>query len=107
MENSRIYPTFARFRRFRVEDRVFARLEQRQFAVTASKGPSKLVVDGGPIAETRRFACIKAYLSSHCPVHSAGAHHAGAGGARRRAISNRMSANICRGTATSAIWKVT
>jgi hypothetical protein len=33
--------------------------------------------------------------------------HAGAGGARRPEISDRMSANICRGTATSAIWKVT
>ena len=41
-------PTFARFRRFRAEDRAFARLEQRQFAVTASKDQSKLVVDGGP-----------------------------------------------------------
>ena len=41
-------PTFARFRRFRAEDRAFARLEQRQFAGNASKGPSKLVVDGGP-----------------------------------------------------------
>src|SRR5271165_2932082 len=33
--------------------------------------------------------------------------HAGAGGARRRAISDRISWNICRGTATSAIWKIT
>ena len=33
--------------------------------------------------------------------------HAGAGGARRRAISDRILANICRGTATSAIWNVT
>jgi hypothetical protein len=33
--------------------------------------------------------------------------HAGAGGARRPATSDRMSANICRGTATSAIWNVT
>ena len=31
------------------------------------------------------------------------AAHAGAGGARSRAISDRISANICRGTATSAI----
>src|SRR5216683_6704317 len=29
--------------------------------------------------------------------------HAGAGGARSRAISDRISANICHGTATSAI----
>jgi len=33
--------------------------------------------------------------------------HAGAGGARNRAISDRISWNICRGTATSATWKVT
>ena len=33
--------------------------------------------------------------------------HAGAGGARSRAISDRMSANSRRGTAISAIWKVT
>jgi hypothetical protein len=31
----------------------------------------------------------------------------GAGGARSRAISDRVSANICRETATSAIWNVT
>src|SRR5215213_2250574 len=35
------------------------------------------------------------------------AAHAGAGGARNRTISDRMSANICCDTATSAIWKVT
>lgn len=35
------------------------------------------------------------------------ASHAGAGGARSRAISDRMSANIPRGTATSASSKVT
>jgi hypothetical protein len=29
------------------------------------------------------------------------------GGARRREMSDRISWNICRGTATSAIWKVT
>ena len=34
------------------------------------------------------------------------AAHAGAGGARSRAISDRISANICRGTATSASWSV-
>jgi hypothetical protein len=35
------------------------------------------------------------------------AAHAGADGARSRAMSNRISWNICRGTATSAVWKVT
>jgi hypothetical protein len=33
--------------------------------------------------------------------------HAGAGGARNWAISRKISLNICRGTATSAIWNVT
>jgi hypothetical protein len=33
--------------------------------------------------------------------------HAGTGGARSRAISVRISANIRRDTATSAIWNVT
>src|SRR5260370_31798177 len=33
--------------------------------------------------------------------------HVGAGGARIRAISDRISWNICRDTATSAIWHVT
>src|SRR5215212_8888743 len=33
--------------------------------------------------------------------------HAGAGSARSRAISDRISANIWRGTATSASWNVT
>ena len=35
------------------------------------------------------------------------AGHAGAGGARSRAMSMRISANICRDTATSASWNVT
>jgi hypothetical protein len=35
------------------------------------------------------------------------AAHAGAGGARNRAISDRISANSRRGTATSASWNVT
>jgi hypothetical protein len=35
------------------------------------------------------------------------APHAGAGGARNRAISDKISWNICRDTATSANWKLT
>ena len=34
------------------------------------------------------------------------AAHAGAGGARSRAIRDRMSANICHNTATSTIWNL-
>src|SRR5437016_1365349 len=49
--------------------------------------------------------CIKAHLRCRrLPHWLALAAHAGAGGVRSRAISDRMSANICRDTATSAIW---
>jgi hypothetical protein len=51
-----------------------------------------------------RQACLYRHCLSHvCPS----APHAGAGGARSRTISDRISANICRGTATAASWKVT
>ena len=59
-------------------------------------------------ARTRRFSSIKAHLCRRRPSHlTRSPVHAGAGGARNRAISDRISWNICRGTATSAIWKVT
>jgi hypothetical protein len=51
---------------------------------------------------------IKAHLYRRRLSHLvASSGHAGAGAARNRAISDRISANICRGTATSASWKVT
>ena len=46
-------------------------------------------------------------LSSLGPDLVPAVPHAGAGGARSRAISDRMSTNICRETATSAIWNAT
>ena len=59
-------------------------------------------------AQTGFFACGKAHLDHRCVAASdLSALHAGAGGARSRAISARMSANICRDTATSASWNVT
>jgi ABC transporter substrate binding protein len=62
-------------------------------------------------ARTRRVAFIKAHFcrrgSSHLTRSPDHAGHAGAGGARSRAMSDRISWNICRGTATSAIWNVT
>src|SRR5215213_2690060 len=59
-------------------------------------------------AGTHRLAFIRAHLClCHLPPFLRLLLHAGAGGARSRAISDRISANICRGTATSAIWKVT
>lgn len=55
-----------------------------------------------------RSACIRTYLARRpLPRLPLLASHAGAGGARSREISDRMSANICRDTATSASWKVT
>jgi hypothetical protein len=55
-------------------------------------------------AGTRRLAGIEACLSLRRPLHfDLSAPHADAGGARSRAISDRISANICVGTATSAI----
>ena len=52
-------------RPFQGQDRASDRLEQRQIAVAASKGPSKLMVDGGPTLK-RRFPCTRADLSPHC-----------------------------------------
>ena len=59
-------------------------------------------------AETRPICLYRGIpppLTTRCTWPSAG--HAGAGGARNRAISDKMSANVCRETATSAIWNVT
>ena len=54
------------------------------------------------------FAFVKAYLSCRWPSYcDPSTPHAGAGGARNRAISIKISWNICRDTATSANWKVT
>ena len=76
--------------------------------LAASKGRLKLAVDSTGTLKRAAFARIKAYLSRRRPAASDPARrHAGAGGARSRAISDRISANICRDTATSAIWKVT
>jgi len=59
-------------------------------------------------AGIRSFALIKAYLCRGFLSHlTLSAPHAGAGGVRSRAISDKISWNICRDTATSAIWKVT
>jgi hypothetical protein len=46
-------------------------------------------------------------LSSSSAPFGPEAPHAGAGGARNREINVRISLNICRDTATSAIWNVT
>ena len=54
------------------------------------------------------FAILKPHLCRRCLSHlTSSPGHAVAGGARNRAIIARISGNICRGTATSAIWNVT
>jgi hypothetical protein len=58
-------------------------------------------------AETLLFALIKTYLCCSSLSSDPSASHAGAGAARSQAISDRISANICRNTATAAIWTVT
>jgi len=52
-------------------------------------------------AKMRRFACVKAHLADpSIAVSDLGARRAGADGARSRAISDELSANICRGIHT-------
>src|SRR3954447_20517177 len=58
--------------------------------------------------EAHRLARIRAHFDPrHLPHLLPLAPHTGAGGARNRAISDRMSANICLGTPTSASWNAT
>src|SRR5713226_6216578 len=60
-------PTFARFWRFRGQDRGFERLEQGWIAPRREKGGEA----GGwrlSRAETGRFACTQAHLCRHCPA---------------------------------------
>jgi len=99
----RFEPTFARSPRFRGQDRSFDRLGQRKIVLSASKGRLKPAVDStgtvkrADLARSRHtFAIVACRVSSFGP-------HAGAGGARSRVVSDRISANICRDTATSAI----
>src|SRR3954466_98078 len=59
-------------------------------------------------AEMRWSACVEAHFYRRRLTHLSRVFgHAGAGGVRSRVISDKMSANICLGTATSASWKVT
>jgi hypothetical protein len=53
------------------------------------------------------WARFKMHLCRRLSHLTPGAPHAGAGGARSLAISDRISWNISRDTATSAIWNVT
>ena len=70
----------------------------------AASAMSSLPRGGGD----RRFAFIKGALQPSLPLaFDPGPSHAGAGGTRNRAMSERISWNIFRGAATSAIWNVT
>ena len=97
------YPTFAGFRGFPARIAPY-RLEQRQFVLVASKVRSKPPIEGtealhradsGTPAQTSPIAACRIISTLLMPARAA----------RSRAISNRMSANICR-AATSAIVKM-
>jgi hypothetical protein len=45
---------------------------------------------GAPRLQLRRFAYTETHLYPQCPAHLANAVHASAGGARNRAISDRL-----------------
>ena len=87
------------------EDRAFARLDQRQFAVTASKGPSKRVVDGGPTLkraallvprQTSPLIARCTWLALVMPARAAPADGRSATGCRRTSVAAQR---------PSAIWK--
>ena len=104
----RIEPTFARYPAVSRQDPAFDRLGQRQTAVAAGEKAARSRRSRATNAELGRFAPSYAHLPCRLLTaqHPCDAH-AGAGGARSWAINDRMSANICLDTATSAIWKVT
>ena len=103
-----INPTFARYPAVSRQDPAFDRLGQRQTAVAAGEKAARSRRSRATNAELGRFAPSYAHLPCRLLTaqHPCDAH-AGAGGARSWAINDRMSANICLDTATSAIWKVT
>jgi hypothetical protein len=73
---------------------------------TARSKPSSEDTGGLHSAGLSTPAQTSPIATCHLP-HDHPAGHAGAGGTRSRVINDRMSANVCRGTATSAIWNVT
>jgi hypothetical protein len=98
-------PRFPRFRWLRGQDDPVGRLGQRQIVHRVRSGCSNQPADcaealkRAALPTSTRTSAVVRRLSRVIP----GAAHAGAGGARNRAISIRISWNICRGTATSAI----
>jgi hypothetical protein len=89
---------------------IFRLIEAPRNEIPSQPAPLAIKSSGCPPrrAETRCVAFIKAHLCCRRLSHlTRSPGHAGAGGGRSRAISDRISWNICRGTATSAIWNVT
>src|SRR3954471_6898692 len=81
-----------------------ARKFNRWLAVPAGKSLGLPLQRAG----AHRAAFIRAHLDPHSLPHLLPLSlYAGAGGARSRAISDRISANDRRGTATSASWNGT
>jgi hypothetical protein len=89
---------------------IFRLTEARRNEIRSQLPPFEAKSSGCPprSAGTCCFAFIKAHLCRRRLPHlTPSAGHAGAGSACSRAMSIRISRNICFGTATSAIWKVT
>ena len=83
-------------------------IKTNKTAYTTLPDPTLGGAPNQPNAKCAAFIRIKTHLLHHRLAGIAlCAAHAGAGGARKRVISDRMSRNICRDTATSAIWNVT
>src|SRR4051812_11219816 len=76
----RNHPTYARFRRFRDEDRACVQLGQRQFAVAANKGRSKPARSGTRTLKRTALLVSRLTCPRHCPHIWHSARHAGASG---------------------------
>ena len=95
------------FRRLRGQDRAFERLGQRQITLPQAKGD----LSGRLMAAQRLHMPLRPHQGTPLPSSPAAlarsAVYAIVGGTCCRAMSDKMSANICRDTATSVIWNVT
>jgi hypothetical protein len=89
----------------------------RRIARSGALGNGKRVPRPAGGGRNSRVRTPRRWNSSLCPHQGAllpssfiaydlAATHTGAGGARNRPISDKISANICRDTETSANWKV-
>src|SRR5215212_1155215 len=82
------------------QDRALEPFRQRQIVLRVSERRQKRAEDNGELPKCARWMGVKAHLCCHRKLHLLSlASHAGAGNARSRAISNRISWNICRDTA--------